>query len=298
MQRKQKMVTNPSCRIALAGYGHLGSRLVKWLAINAPEVKIEYVIEPDASKDSEIKKLKLSRYEHIKDIPRHLLKQIDIVVDCSTKGQGKINKENYKKLNIPAIFQNGEDIEIAQLYYPGIKNHSRLPRFVRIPCCSAMSVLRILMSLQEIESIKVKRVYGYHNKTSNDSRMITINYVSGEEIKRLLGIEATMNRIYLRGKPHNDDYVYAGNIQLELDGKITTNTFKKILNTLEKSADLRVVSQDIDTRDLDRTTNTLVIKESIVQNLNTISMAFLSLPPEIDFPANLAAIKLYAKNNK
>lgn len=269
----------------------MGSRLADWLEKNHnQEVKLLYVVEPDAGKMKTLSEKGIAVYKDVFSIPKDRLSSVGVIVDCSTKGEGKPNKIKYQQLGLPAIFQNGEGIEIAELYYPEICNFSPMPPNVRIPCCSAMSVARILLAINRSGLATVKRVSGYHNKTSNDSRMITVNYVSGEEIKRLFNVDARMNRIYLRGEPFNHEYVYAGNVEILLSNHVAEDDFKKALSG---ENNLRVASQDIDTMSLTRTPDTLVIDESIEIEDNLIRLGFISLPPEIDFPANLQAIREY-----
>ena len=57
-----------------------------------------------------------------------------------------------------------------------------------------------------------------------------------------------------------------------------------------------ITGQDIDSVSLPRTTDTIIIDESIEAEDNLIRVGFLSFPPpEIDFPANLQAIKEYGR---
>lgn len=254
------------------------------------EVRIACVVEPDISKVKILREREITVYKDIFSLPKDNLSSVGVVVDCSTKGEGRANKIKYQQLGLPAIFQNGEEIGIADLYYPEICNFSSMPPYVRIPCCSAMSVARILLAIHRSELATVKRVSGYHNKTSNDSRMITVNYVSGEEIRRLFNVDARMNRIYLRGEPLNHEYVYAGNVEILLSKHIAEDDFKKALS---EEDNLKVANQDIDTVSLARTPDTIVIHESIEVEDNLIRLGFISFPPEIDFPANLQAIREY-----
>lgn len=287
------MIKKNKTNIAIAGYGHLGSKLVAWLKRHGQGTNILYVVEPDNKKHQILIKDGLKTYRTINSVPKELILNTRVIVDCSTKGQGAINKISYKKLGLSAIFQNGEDIKIGHLYYPGISSSQETHPYVRIPCCSAMSVLRILLAMKKAKLPTPTKVIGYHNKTSNDSRMITINYVSGKEVQKLTNIKTTMNRIYLRGVPYNHEYVYAGNIDIRLAHK---PNITKAMNALAAGQDISMVDQNIDTTDFSRTSNTLIIKESILADHNILHIAFLSLPPEIDFPANLSAIKYMSKS--
>lgn len=280
--------------IGIAGYGHLGSLFVAWLKRNSPDVHVLYIVEPDRKKLTKMScRYKSISYKTILHVPTSLISKTDVVVDCSTIGQGFKNKIIYRKLNLKAVFQNGESIDLADLYYPGIQKSYQYNNYLRVPCCSAMSVLRIILTLQNNIVSNPLEIVGYHFKTSNDSKMMTMNYKSGKEISLLTGIKSTMNRIYLRGRPHMGQYVYAGNIEIKFDSECNTS---KIVGCLSSGDDLRVINDDSDTLSMSRTTDTLIIKESINYKDKTLRLAFLSMPPEIDFPANIAAIRyLYSK---
>lgn len=284
--------------VAIAGYGHLGSKLIDRIKPDET-INIISIIEPDPLKRQQIIQTHVCKnvYAEINEILEGERDNIDLIIDCSTKGQGQKNKIDYEKLNLPAIFQNGEKIETGTLYYPGLYTQESPDAYMRIPCCSAISVLRIVEALTRADIPKPQQITSYNVKTSNDptTSMMSMNYVSGQEIKQLTNIETRTNRIYLRGKPNNHDYVYAGNVQLIFE-KGTKLNQSKILQALEDNPEISLEGQNIDTNSYPRTTNTVIIKESVDINkqLGLLTLALISFPPEIDIPANLEAIKLHS----
>lgn len=75
-----------------------------------------------------------------------LLAQADVVVDCTPKGVGARNKERYAAAGVKAIFQGGEQHElagysfVAQVNYAGALNRD----FARVVSCNTTALSRVL----------------------------------------------------------------------------------------------------------------------------------------------------------
>lgn len=282
------MEISENIKIGIAGYGVFGSQFVAWLGQKAPEIQIGYIVEPNRHKRDLLKKMGFICFENIYDAPRDLLKQVGILVDCSPRGQGILNKPHYEDVGLQAIFQNGEeDKSVGSLFYPGLSENIK-DGFLRIPLCSGMAAIKVVKVVRKYAECKY--VTGLHCKVSNTAIMLTMNYLdSNLQIKELLGTEARMNVIYLRGEPYNNNFAYHGMLDLELDKKISLDQlFLEFADTSNLTA---VENQNIDNIAYPKTDLTLVIKESVYMRGNRLSLSTMSFTPDINFPINLEAIK-------
>ena len=75
-----------------------------------------------------------------------LLQRADIVVDCTPGGVGAKNKEYYKDISIPAIFQGGEKHNLTGLSFNALTNYSDSfgKQFTRVVSCNTTGAARML----------------------------------------------------------------------------------------------------------------------------------------------------------
>ena len=279
--------------IAVAGYGVFGSQLIAWLVKNHPEISTICVIEPNRHKRDLLKKLKLNPFESIFDVPKDLIQQIEVVVDCSTRGQGVINKGYYEGFGLRAIFQNGEeDHRVGGLFFPGLNHWEENPMYLKIPLCSGLAAIKVVKTLSELT--KVNYISGIHCKVTNTARMLTMNYQdSNDQLKALLGVKSNMNVIYLRGEPYNGIFAYHGWIEVETEKKLYVSDIIDVVSG--SSENLKLESQDIDNIFYPRTTDTIIIKDSINVKGKIVRLSTMSFTPDVNFPINLAAIKYLSR---
>jgi len=156
---------------------------------------------------------------------------VSLIVDCSTRGEGIVNKESYEELGISAIFQNGEEEkDIGEIFYPGLSFWKKKPRYLKIPLCSGLAAIKVAKVIKQIANIKY--LYGFHCKVSNTARMLTMNYEdSNYQIHKLLGIDSNMGVIYLRGEPARGIFSYHGWLEIEMDRVVVLD---KVLDLFSK----------------------------------------------------------------
>jgi glyceraldehyde-3-phosphate dehydrogenase (NAD(P)) len=88
-----------------------------------------------------------------------LLRQADVVVDCTPKGIGAKNKELYQSAGVKAIWQGGEKHElvgysfVAQVNYEGARNR----QFARVVSCNTTALCRVLHALDRRGWVKRAR---------------------------------------------------------------------------------------------------------------------------------------------
>ncbi len=90
-----------------------------------------------------------------------MIKKADIVVDCAPEGMGEENKKNiYEKLGKPAIFQGGEEHEVAGTSFNAAANYNEAigKKYVRVVSCNTTGLCRLLYAVDSAIGIKKTRV--------------------------------------------------------------------------------------------------------------------------------------------
>ncbi|MEM3852065.1 MAG: type II glyceraldehyde-3-phosphate dehydrogenase [Methanomassiliicoccales archaeon] len=78
-----------------------------------------------------------------------LLPSVDIVVDCTPGGVGERNKKLYEEAGIKAIFQGGEEHEVAGLSFNAFASYDEAygKRWARVVSCNTTGLIRTLYPL-------------------------------------------------------------------------------------------------------------------------------------------------------
>jgi glyceraldehyde-3-phosphate dehydrogenase (NAD(P)) len=86
----------------------------------------------------------------------YLFEEADLIYDASPGGKGVLNKEIYEKHGKPAVFQGGEDPEIAEISYSTLCNYSDAlnKKYVRVVSCNTTGMLRLLCILGREYGVK------------------------------------------------------------------------------------------------------------------------------------------------
>ncbi len=90
-----------------------------------------------------------------------MIKQADIVVDCAPEGMVEENKKNiYDKMGKPAIFQGGEEHEVAGTSFNAAANYGEAigKKYVRVVSCNTTGLCRVLYAVDKAIGIKKARV--------------------------------------------------------------------------------------------------------------------------------------------
>jgi glyceraldehyde-3-phosphate dehydrogenase (NAD(P)) len=84
----------------------------------------------------------------------------DIVVDCTPGGLGDQNKEMYKKAGVKAIWQGGEEHELAGCSFNAVANYEEAlgKDFVRVVSCNTTGLCRVIYPIDQEFGIKKVRV--------------------------------------------------------------------------------------------------------------------------------------------
>jgi len=99
-----------------------------------------------------------------------MLKEAEIVVDCTPGDFGDQEKANYSKANIKGIFQGGEDHELTGTSFNALANYKEAwgKQFVRVVSCNTTGLIRTLFPLDR--DIGIERVNAVMIRRAVDPR--------------------------------------------------------------------------------------------------------------------------------
>ena len=160
-------------RVAVNGYGVIGKRVADAVAL---QDDMELVGIADVVYDYRIKIAVERGYPIYASVPEKraemeaagipvagtiddLVKQVDIVADCTPKGIGAKNKGTYQAAGVKAIWQGGERHElagysfVAQVNYAGALNRD----FARVVSCNTTALSRVMYALHRHGWVKRAR---------------------------------------------------------------------------------------------------------------------------------------------
>lgn len=160
-------------KVAINGYGTIGKRVADAVAlqddmeivgVSKTRPNFEAFIARDKGYDiyapsdrmDSMKKADLSVMGTVED----MIDVADVVVDCTPGGVGAENKSLYEKHGVKAIWQGGEDHELAGFSFNAVSNYSEaLGRdFVRVVSCNTTGLCRVISPLDKEFGVKKVRV--------------------------------------------------------------------------------------------------------------------------------------------
>jgi glyceraldehyde-3-phosphate dehydrogenase (NAD(P)) len=160
-------------KVGVNGYGVIGKRVADAVKL---QDDMELVGIADVAYDYRVKVASLKGYDVYASIPEKrkemeaaginvkgtledLLKEVDIIVDCTPKGVGAKNKAIYEKHGKKAIFQGGEKHEIAGVSFVAQCNYEQAigKNFVRVVSCNTTGLCRTLNTIKREFGIKRAR---------------------------------------------------------------------------------------------------------------------------------------------
>ena len=89
-----------------------------------------------------------------------LLAKVDVIVDCTPGDVGKTYKEKYRKYGVRALFQGGEDADVAETSFVAQCNYEAAVgrRSVRVVSCNTTALCRVLNALDGAYGVERARV--------------------------------------------------------------------------------------------------------------------------------------------
>jgi len=160
-------------KVAINGYGTIGKRVADAVAAQ-PDMKVIGVSKTKPSHEAFIAKSRgyplfiadISRKEAFEKagLPvagsvEDMLKAADIVVDATPGGVGAKNKPLYEKLGLKAIWQGGEDHEVAGFSFNSDCNYTDAigKQFARVVSCNTTGLCRIINAMDKTYGVEKVR---------------------------------------------------------------------------------------------------------------------------------------------
>ena len=115
-----------------------------------------------------------------------MIEAADIVVDCTPGGIGEQNKPIYEKAGVKAIWQGGEDHDLAGFSFNSEANYSEGygKDFARVVSCNTTGLTRVIYALDQVYGVKKVRVALLRRATDpGDSKKGPINAIVPSPIK-------------------------------------------------------------------------------------------------------------------
>lgn len=166
-------MSNEKIKVAVNGYGIIGKRVADAIRL---QPDMELVGVADVVSDYRVKAAVIlglpvyasiaEKVKEMKDsgIPiagnlDDLLKQIDVIVDCTPKGFGAKNLELYKKASVKAIYQGGEKHSLTGHSFVAQANYETALGLdaTRVVSCNTTSTVRTLTALRNAGLLKKAR---------------------------------------------------------------------------------------------------------------------------------------------
>jgi glyceraldehyde-3-phosphate dehydrogenase (NAD(P)) len=87
---------------------------------------------------------------------KEMLSRADVIVDATPDGVGEKNRPMYESAGVRAIFQGGEEPEVAEVSFSTLCNYEEAlgRRFVRVVSCNTTSLLRVICSLSSLSRVE------------------------------------------------------------------------------------------------------------------------------------------------
>jgi glyceraldehyde-3-phosphate dehydrogenase (NAD(P)) len=160
-------------KVAINGYGTIGKRVADAVALQ-DDMEIVGVVKTKPSFEASIAKekgyevytttqenleqFKKSKIEAVGTI-NELLEKADIVVDATPGDFGEEYKKLYKKHNLKAIWQGGEEHELTGFSFNSEANYSEAigRDFARVVSCNTTGLVRVIYALDTAFGIKKAR---------------------------------------------------------------------------------------------------------------------------------------------
>lgn len=164
---------NKKARVGINGFGVIGKRVADAVAlqddmqlVGIADVVYDYRVRVAVEKGYPVYASVPEKRQVMEDsgIPiagtlDDLLRQVDIILDCTPKGIGAKNKQRYEAAGIKAIFEGGEKHDLAGFSFVAQVNYSEAVgrQFARVVSCNTTALCRVMRALNRHDWIKRAR---------------------------------------------------------------------------------------------------------------------------------------------
>jgi glyceraldehyde-3-phosphate dehydrogenase (NAD(P)) len=160
--------------VGINGYGTIGKRVadavraqpdmtVAGVAKTRPNYEAELAVENDYPLYAAVEE-RIDRFEEagidLAGTVDELVAASDVVVDACPSGIGAQNRELYEAHDTPALYQGGEDADVAEASFTARANYEDAvgADHVRVVSCNTTGLARLLTPLQERYGVEKARV--------------------------------------------------------------------------------------------------------------------------------------------
>ena len=166
-------MANRKVKVAVNGYGVIGKRVADAVAL---QDDMQLVGVSDVTHDYRIRVAAERGYPIYASMPDvrfpmeeagipvagtldDLLHQVDVVVDCTPKGVGAGNKDQYERAGVKAIWQGGEKHQLAGISFVAQINYRDAlnQRYARVVSCNTTGLCRVIGALHQRGWVKRAR---------------------------------------------------------------------------------------------------------------------------------------------
>ncbi|WP_440945080.1 type II glyceraldehyde-3-phosphate dehydrogenase [Methanosarcina sp. T3] len=186
-------------KIAVNGYGTIGKRVadavqaqddMEIIGISKTKPNYEAAVAHQLGYDIYAPAANLEAFEKA-GMPaagsiEEMVEKADVVVDCTPGGIGKSNKALYEEAGVKAIWQGGEDHELAGYSFNAVSNYEGALGldFVRVVSCNTTGLCRVIYPIDKAFGVKKVRVTLARRATDpNDIKKGPINAIVPDPIK-------------------------------------------------------------------------------------------------------------------
>ncbi len=160
-------------KVAINGYGTIGKRVadavmlqddMEIVGVAKTRPNFETVMAKDKGYDVYTLSDRVEGMEkagiQVSGTVEEMAEKADVVIDCTPGGVGASNKELYQKAGTKAIWQGGEDHELAGCSFNAQTNYEEAlgKDFVRVVSCNTTGLCRVIAPLDREYGVKKARV--------------------------------------------------------------------------------------------------------------------------------------------
>ncbi|MGC8542577.1 MAG: type II glyceraldehyde-3-phosphate dehydrogenase [Vulcanisaeta sp.] len=172
-------------KVGIVGYGTIGKRVTDAI-MRMDDMTLIGVVKQTPDYEGEVavsKGIKLYTYEDklskfekvgikVAGTVNDLLRSVDVIIDATPDGVGTENKAKlYEPAGLRAIFQGGEEAEVAETSFNALANYDMAigKRFIRVVSCNTTALSRLISAFL-LHGYKIRRVRAYLVRRGADPR--------------------------------------------------------------------------------------------------------------------------------
>ncbi|MCS7140123.1 MAG: type II glyceraldehyde-3-phosphate dehydrogenase [Candidatus Nezhaarchaeota archaeon] len=162
-------MAKPKVKVLVNGYGVIGKRVADAITkqddmelVGVSDIVADWRVKMAVKKGYRVYCSSPDRVDHmrksgikVEGLITDIIKDVDVVVDCTPAGVGAKNKEIYVKYGVKAVFEGGEAHETAGTSFVATCNYDESvgKQFTRVVSCNTTALCRVLNALNKAFNI-------------------------------------------------------------------------------------------------------------------------------------------------